>query len=46
MSSYPYLYTQTYSYTPFFSLVLPVLALLVIVAGGAVFPFRAQAQHL
>ena len=34
MSSYPYLYTQTYSYTPFFSLVLPVLALLVIVAGG------------
>lgn len=34
MSSYPYLYTQTYSYTPFFSLVMPVLALLVIVAGG------------
>lgn len=34
MSSYPYSYTQTYSYTPFFAVVLPIIALLIIIAGG------------
>ena len=34
MSSYPYSYTHTYTYTPFFSLILPILALIVIIAGG------------
>lgn len=34
MISYPYSYTQTYSYTPFFAVVLPIIALLIIIAGG------------
>lgn len=34
MYSYPYSYAQAYSYTPFFSMFLPVLALIVIIAGG------------
>lgn len=34
MPSYPYTYTQTYSYTPFFAVVLPIIALLIIIAGG------------
>lgn len=34
MYSYPYSYTQSYTYTPFFSLILPILALIVIIAGG------------
>ena len=34
MSSYPYSYTHTYTYTPFFSLILPIIALIVIIAGG------------
>ena len=35
MSSYPYLYTQSYSYTPsILSVVLPVLAGLLTIAGG------------
>lgn len=34
MPSYPYSYTHTYTYTPFFSLILPILALIVIIAGG------------
>lgn len=34
MSSYPYMYTQTYTYSPFFTVALPILALIVIVTGG------------
>ena len=34
MSSYPYSYTHTYTYTPFFSLILPIITLIVIIAGG------------
>lgn len=34
MYSYPYSYTHTYTYTPFFSLILPILALILIIAGG------------
>ena len=34
MYSYPYSYASAYTYTPFFSIVLPVLALIVILAGG------------
>lgn len=34
MSSYPYSYTHTYTYTPFFSLILPIIALIIIIAGG------------
>lgn len=34
MPSYPYSYAHTYTYTPFFSLFLPILALIVIIAGG------------
>lgn len=34
MPSYPYSYAHTYTYTPFFSLILPILALIVIIAGG------------
>lgn len=34
MSSYPYLYTQTYTYSPFFTVALPILALIVMLTGG------------
>lgn len=34
MYSYPYSYASAYTYTPFFSILLPVLALIVILAGG------------
>lgn len=34
MYTYPYSYTHSYTYTPFFSLFLPILALIVIIAGG------------
>ena len=47
MPSYPYSYTHTYTYAPFFSLILPILALIVIIAGGLALSaspivFRAQ----
>lgn len=34
MYSYPYSYASAYTYTPFLSIVLPVLALIVVIAGG------------
>ena len=34
MTTYPYLYTDVQPYRPFFSLVLPMLALLFVLAGG------------
>lgn len=34
MSSYPYLYTQTYTYSPLFTVALPILALIVMLTGG------------
>lgn len=34
MFSYPYHPTYTYTYTPFFSVILPIIALIVIIAGG------------
>lgn len=34
MYTYPYSYTHSYTYTPFFSLILPILALIAIIAGG------------
>ncbi|MGI6181773.1 MAG: hypothetical protein ACOYIE_06815 [Agathobaculum sp.] len=34
MTTYPYLYTDVQPYRPFFSLVLPMLALLAVLAGG------------
>lgn len=34
MYSYPYSYTHTYTYTPFFTVILPIIALIIVIAGG------------
>ncbi len=34
MFSYPYHHAYTYTYTPFFSVILPIIAAIIIIAGG------------
>lgn len=47
MYSYPYSYTHTYAYTPFFSFIVPVIAAIVVIAGGLAlyFLFARKANH-